>query len=111
MEDDEFIQCPACNSEGIDLDGFVCWKCRGDGQITHDSTSKDSTDTRSISLHAKTNADQHPAAIIALHNPLLLVFRIDSNNITEITIHKEHFFTTSGTNRIGLVYFNLTYLL
>jgi hypothetical protein len=65
---------------------------------------------RSTSLHAKTNADQHPAAIIALHNPLLLVFRIDSNNITEITIHKEHFFTTSGTNRISLVYFNLTYL-
>ena len=65
---------------------------------------------RSIILHAETNTDQHPAAIIALYNPLSLVFRIDSNNITEITIHKEHF-TTSGTNRIGLVYFNLTYLL
>jgi hypothetical protein len=43
---------------------------------------------RLINLHGKTNADQHPAAIIALHNPLLLVFRIDSNNITEITIHR-----------------------
>lgn len=46
MEDDDFTLCPACNSEGIDLDGFVCWKCRGDGQITHDSTSKDSTDMK-----------------------------------------------------------------
>jgi DnaJ-class molecular chaperone len=44
MEDD-FIQCRACNGEGIDLDGFVCWKCKGEGQITHLSTSKDSTDT------------------------------------------------------------------
>jgi hypothetical protein len=40
MEDD-FIHCPVCNGEGIDLDGFVCWKCKGDGQITHDSTSND----------------------------------------------------------------------
>jgi hypothetical protein len=45
MEDDDSIQCPVCNGEGFDLDGFVCWKCKGDGQITHSSTSKDSTDT------------------------------------------------------------------
>ena len=65
---------------------------------------------RSINLQAKCRSTTCSYRI-ALHNPLLLVFRIDSNNITEITIHKEHFFTTSGTNRIGLVYFNLTYLL
>ena len=46
MEDADSTLCPACNGEGIDLDGFVCWKCKGDGQITHDSTSKDSTDTK-----------------------------------------------------------------
>jgi hypothetical protein len=45
LMEDEFIQCPACKGEGIDLDGFLCWKCRGDGQITHTSTSKDPTDT------------------------------------------------------------------
>jgi DnaJ-class molecular chaperone len=45
MEGDDSIQCPVCNGEGFDLDGFVCWKCKGDGQITHGSTSKNSIDT------------------------------------------------------------------
>ena len=44
MEDDS-IQCRAYNGEGNDLDGFVCCKCKGEGQITHLNTSKDSTDT------------------------------------------------------------------
>jgi hypothetical protein len=33
MEDDDSIQCPVCNGEGFDLDGFVCWKCKGDEDI------------------------------------------------------------------------------
>jgi hypothetical protein len=45
MEDDDFIECPACNGEGIDLDGFACWKCRGFGQITYTNKTKKSTDT------------------------------------------------------------------
>ena len=35
------LSCPVCNGEGFDLDGFVCLKCKGDGQNTHISTSKD----------------------------------------------------------------------
>jgi ribosomal protein L37AE/L43A len=43
--EDGFIQCPACNGEGIDLDGFACWKCKGCGQITSNNKPKESTDT------------------------------------------------------------------
>ena len=31
---------------------------------------------RSINVHYETNAEQHPTFIKALHNPLLLAFRI-----------------------------------
>jgi hypothetical protein len=37
------IECPICKGEGVDLDGFVCWKCKGHGQISINNIAKDST--------------------------------------------------------------------
>lgn len=38
-----FIECLVCKGEGVDLDGFVCWKCKGRGRISCNNTAKDST--------------------------------------------------------------------
>lgn len=41
VEDDALIECPICNGEGVDLDGYICWKCKGQGQIKHENTNHD----------------------------------------------------------------------
>jgi DnaJ-class molecular chaperone len=37
MEDDAFIECPVCKGEGVDLEGYICCKCEGQGRIRHKS--------------------------------------------------------------------------
>jgi hypothetical protein len=53
MEDDS-IQCRACNGEGIDLDGFVCWKCKERAKLLISVHQKTQLTLTSINLHAKT---------------------------------------------------------
>lgn len=31
--EEPLVECPACKGEGIDLDGYLCWKCKGAGQV------------------------------------------------------------------------------
>jgi hypothetical protein len=33
--EDAFVECPVCNGDGVDLEGYICWKCKGHGQIEH----------------------------------------------------------------------------
>jgi hypothetical protein len=40
MEDAAFIECPACEGEGVDLEGYICWKCKGQGQIRQDDITQ-----------------------------------------------------------------------
>jgi DnaJ-class molecular chaperone len=44
MEDDAFIECPVCKGEGVDLEGYICWKCEGERQIRHESYSSSMED-------------------------------------------------------------------
>ena len=37
----DLIECPACKGEGVDMDGFQCWRCKGSGEITNSAISKD----------------------------------------------------------------------
>jgi DnaJ-class molecular chaperone len=39
-DDDAFIECEVCKGEGIDLDGYVCWKCKGYGQIRDENITR-----------------------------------------------------------------------
>lgn len=45
-----FIECPVCKGEGVDLDGYICWKCRGHGQIKYEDITRDWTNMNN-SLH------------------------------------------------------------
>jgi DnaJ-class molecular chaperone len=36
-----FVECPVCKGEGIDLEGYVCWKCKGQGQIRYEDITRD----------------------------------------------------------------------
>jgi DnaJ-class molecular chaperone len=33
--EDAFVECPACKGEGVDLEGYICWMCKGHGQIRY----------------------------------------------------------------------------
>src|ERR687895_311500 len=37
------IECPVCKVEGVDLEGYICWKCEGQRRIRHESYSPDGT--------------------------------------------------------------------
>jgi hypothetical protein len=39
--EDAFIGCPACKGEGVDLEGYICWKCKGHGRIRHENITRD----------------------------------------------------------------------
>jgi hypothetical protein len=109
MEDDDSIQCPVCKGEGIDLDGFVCWKCKGDGQIIHVSTSKDSTDTN-INIFTLWNHANQNILYLSSAQSLLLAYKIEDeqpylnyNFIRNISIQL--------LEQIGSLYFRFSCLL
>jgi DnaJ-class molecular chaperone len=32
---DDLVECPVCKGEGLDLDGYLCWKCKGLGRVKY----------------------------------------------------------------------------
>lgn len=35
-----FIECPVCRGAGVDLEGYICWKCKGHGQIKYEDVTQ-----------------------------------------------------------------------